>query len=101
MQWLCKELQVKLKQRDEDEKVRYDKNVGPVLELQQGDLVLVKNRSAGSLETPLVGPFRFLRYKDADRYACILENEDGTYFDCSMAHVVPVDSEVMRRRGVV
>ena len=91
MQWLFGQLQYKLKQQDMAEKLRYDQNVGPRVELEQGDLVLVKNRSSGSLETPLVGPFRFLRYKDRDRYACILEYEDGTYFDCSMSHVVPVD----------
>ncbi len=53
--------------------------------------MLVKNRSSGSLETPLVGPFRFVCYKDRDRYACILENDDGSSFDCSVSHVVPVD----------
>ena len=46
-----------------------------------------------------MGPFKFVRYKDVDKYACILENDDGTTFDCSVSHVVPIDSDVFRRRN--
>lgn len=48
-----------------------------------GDEVLVKNRAAGSLESPLTGPYVFVRYKDFDGYACILRDENGKEFDCS------------------
>jgi hypothetical protein len=46
--------------------------------------VLIKNRSAGSLEPVLDGPYVFVRYKDRDQYACILTNENGKEFDCSV-----------------
>ena len=47
-------------------------------------MVLIKNRSAGSLESALDGPYEFVRYKDKDQYACILRNEKGKEFDCSV-----------------
>lgn len=71
-----------------------------MLDLDHGDLVLVKNRESGSLETPLVGPFRFIMYKDFDKYACILETDEGNTFDCSVSHIVPVDSDNVKRRNV-
>ena len=42
-----------------------------------GELVLVKNRASGTFETPLIGPFEFVRYKDKDCYAAILEDDTG------------------------
>lgn len=44
-----------------------------------------------------MGPSKILRYKDNDKYACILENNGGACFHCSMAHVVPIDSVAIRR----
>lgn len=58
--------------------------------------MLVKNRSVWSLETALVGPLGSLRYEDAYKYAYILESGDGSSFGCSMAHAVPIDSEVTK-----
>ena len=46
--------------------------------------MLIKNRSAGSLESVLDGPYVFVRCKDRDQYACILTNENGKEFDCSV-----------------
>lgn len=31
--------------------------------LQEGDLVLIKQRKAGGLRLPLMGPFKFLKYR--------------------------------------
>ena len=50
----------------------------------------MKNRKAGSLEPKLVGPFTFVRYKDFDKYAAILRDEDGREFDCAASHLVPL-----------
>ena len=61
--------------------------------------MLVKNRGAGALQTPLVGPYTFVKYKDWDKYACILEDEVGHQFDCSVAHLVPVSVERVARRA--
>ena len=69
---------------------------GPVLELQFGDQVLIKNRAAGSLQSRLVGPFTFVRYKDRDGYSCILEDEDGRHFDCATSHICLVEDHDSR-----
>ena len=62
--------------------------------------MLVKNSASGVLESKFVGPYWFLKYKDREGYACILETEDGMYFDCSVKHVVPVDKRaVYSRKG--
>ena len=63
-----------------------------------GELVLVKNRASGTFETPLIGPFEFVRYKDKDCYAAILEDDTGRQFDCSVTHLVPVEERVDTRR---
>ncbi len=55
-----------------------------MVEFVEGDMVLIKNREAGSLASNLVGPFKFVRYKDFDGYACILCDDDGREFDCSV-----------------
>ena len=47
-----------------------------------------------------MGPFRFLMYKYYDKYACVLETDQGTTFDCSVSHIVPVDSDNVKRRNV-
>jgi hypothetical protein len=52
---------------------------------------LIKNRGAGSLATALIGPYTFVEYKDFDGYACILEDENGYWFDCSVVHLVLID----------
>lgn len=40
---------------------------------------------------PLVGPYEFVAYKDYDKYAAILRDEDnGKTFDCAVTHLVPV-----------
>ena len=52
--------------------------------------MLVKNRKSGSLESKLVGPFEFVRYKDFDKYAVILRDDDGHEFDCSSSHLMPL-----------
>ena len=44
----------------------------------------------------LVGPFTFIRYKDRDGYACILETEDGKQFDCATSHVCLVEDHDSR-----
>ncbi len=58
----------------------------------------MKNRAQGSLETKLIGPYTFVRYKDMDGYSCILENEDGKQFDCSVSHLVPIDKRKVVRK---
>ena len=65
--------------------------------------MLIKNRSAGSLEPVLYGPYVFVRYKDRDQYACILTNENGKEFDCSVQHLVLVGkpNKIKRRKGRV
>lgn len=50
----------------------------------EGDMVLIKNRVDGSLASNLIGPFKFVRYKDFDRYSCILCDGEGREFDCSV-----------------
>lgn len=67
----------KLKLADEKMKRRHDEAIQEYYEFYPGDLVLIKNRVSGSLETKLVGPYTFVRYKDLDGYSCILENDDG------------------------
>ena len=47
-----------------------------------------------------MGPFRFLMYKDYDKYAFVLETEEGTTFDCSVSHIVPVNGDNVKRRNV-
>jgi hypothetical protein len=54
------------------------------MEYSEGDLVLIQNREAGALKSNLIGPFEFVRYKDPDRYACILRDGDDREFDCSV-----------------
>jgi hypothetical protein len=61
-----------------------------VEEFKKDDLVLVKNRASGSLESKLVGPFKFVGYKDRDKYAVWLENDSGDVFDCAVTHLVPL-----------
>ncbi len=46
--------------------------------------MLVKNRSSGSLEPSLTGPYTFVKYKDFDGYACVLKDDNGKEFDCSV-----------------
>ena len=60
--------------------------------------MLVKNRKPGVLEPNLVGPFIFVHYKDFDKYACVLEDQFGNRFDCSVAHIVPVDGETFKKK---
>lgn len=45
---------------------------------------MIKNREHGSLSSNLVRPCKFLRYKDFDRYACILSDDGERKFDCSV-----------------
>ena len=65
-------------------------------------MVLIKNRSAGSLESALDGPYEFVKYKDKDQYACMLRNDNGKEFDCSVQHLVlvgkPNKIKQMKRR---
>ena len=72
--------------------------VGELYEFRRGDEVLVKNRAEGALESKFIGPYWFVKYKDFDGYACILETEDGIQFDCSVKHVVPVDKRSVQVR---
>ena len=46
--------------------------------------MLVKNRASGSLESSLTGPYTFVKYKDFDGYACVLKDDNGKEFDCSV-----------------
>jgi hypothetical protein len=52
--------------------------------------VLLKNRSNGVFDPPLIGPYEFVRYKDEDKYAAILKSKEGTLLDCSVSHLVPI-----------
>ena len=72
MRWICRSVVSKLQAADKKAKRQYDQNVGQVIEYYPGDMVLVKNRKPGVLEANLVGPFEFKRYKDRDKYACVL-----------------------------
>ena len=60
-------------------------------------MVLVKNRKPGVLETKLVGPYEYVRYKDRDKYACVLKDENGREFDCSVSHIVLVNKKRMKK----
>ena len=51
----------------------------------------MKYRKQGSLEAMLIGPYVFVGYKDYQGYACILEDEEGNQFDCSVSHLMPID----------
>ncbi len=57
---------------------------------QPGELVLMKNRTFGVFDPPLVGPFEFVRYKRGGR-AAWLKDDAGREFDVSVSHLVPVD----------
>ena len=72
MLWACKEVMGKLKLADEQSKQKHDSDLGGLIEYVEGDMVLIKNRVSGSLASNLVGPFKFIKYKDFDGYACIL-----------------------------
>jgi hypothetical protein len=67
----------KLRLADERMKRRHDDAITEYYEFYPGDMVLLRNRASGSLEAKLIGPFTFVRFKDKDGYASILENEDG------------------------
>lgn len=54
---------------------------------------MIRNRSSGVFEPMLIGPFEFVRYKQGGR-ACWLKDNDGREFDCSVAHLVPVEDEL-------
>ena len=64
---------------------------------------MLKNRASGVFDPPLVGPFEFVKYKDDDRYAVLLRDDNGVIFDASVAHIVPhMDLDTVtkkRRRG--
>lgn len=77
MHWLCKQMVAKLRLADERMKRRHDKAIMEYYEFYPGDMVLIKNRASGSLEPKLIGPYTFVRFKDMDGYASVLENEDG------------------------
>ena len=90
MLWSCREIVHKLRRADEKSKREFDTNKEFVSELNAGDQVLVQNRKSGSLEPKLVGPFTFVRYKDYDKYAVILKDDDEHEFDCAASHLVPL-----------
>ncbi len=60
----------------------------------------MKNRASGSLESGLTGPYTFVKYKDFDGYACILCDENGKEFDCSVQHLVPIENSRVTRQRV-
>ena len=74
----------KLRLADEQAKQKHNSDIGSLVEYVEGDMVLIKNREAGSLASKLVGPFKFVKYKDFDDYACILCDENDREFDCSV-----------------
>ena len=60
---------------------------------------MMRNRSSGVFDPPLIGPFEFIAYKDPDRYACWLQDEHGIMFDCSVAHITPfVERDILHKR---
>ena len=65
-----------------------------------GDKVLVKNRKPGVLETKFVGPYLFVRYKDRDKYPCILRDEMRREFDCNISHLVKLKGDSKRRKKI-
>jgi hypothetical protein len=71
-----------------------------VIEYIPGDMVSVKNRKPGVLEAKLVGPYEFVRYKDWDKYACVLKDENNKEFDCSVSHIVLVNQKRMKKLRV-
>ena len=84
MLWACKEIVGKLKIADLRAKLKHDAELGDLVSFEEGDFVLIKNRVEGSLAPKLVGPFQFVKYKDVDRYSCILRDGEGHEFDCSV-----------------
>jgi hypothetical protein len=90
MLWACKEVIGKLKLADERSKKKHDETIEELVIYEEGDLVLIKSRSSGSLVSKLMGQFKFVKYKDFDRYACILKDDNGKEFDCSVQHLVKV-----------
>lgn len=95
---LCEETVAKLRRADAYNKRRHDAQGVFTGEFHPGDFVLIKNRVKGSLETKLTGPYEFVKYKDYDRYACVLKDDKGKEFDCSVEHLVPMEKRVTRRR---
>lgn len=94
------QIKSKLVQNDLNVKRKYDVGVEQMAELSDGDVVMMKNRASGSLESKFVGPFEFVRYKDEGKYAVILRDATGREFDCAVTHIVPVfdGDEVKRSR---
>lgn len=67
----------------------YNKKKPLLGEFEEGQLVLVRNYEVGVFHMPLLGPFRFLRYKNAFKYVAVLQDGDFQEFEMSIAHVVP------------
>ena len=75
--YACRLIVKKLTKADARAKQKFDARIEYVQVFEEGDLVLIKNRSSGALASKLVGPYRFVHYKDVDKYACILEDDEG------------------------
>lgn len=81
---------MRLKDIDKISKEKHDKKHKLVEEFEVGDVVLLKNRENQTLDTPLAGPFEFIKYKDRKKSAALLRDADGKEFDCSVSHLVPL-----------
>ena len=103
MEHIHNELVERLAVADATNKTYYDAGKKFVEEIADGTLVMMKNRMAGVFDPPLVGPFEFVGYKDEDKYACWLKDDQGAIFDCAASHVVPMVEDVQqvrkRKRG--
>ena len=68
-----------LANRDQIYISKYEKSIGGLDKtapenLEAGDLVLIKQRKAGGLRLPLMGPFRFIQYRGQKRTFATVEN---------------------------
>lgn len=91
IKFIHEEVLERLKYADMRNKEAFDKRQkGFQKKYNSGDLVLMKNRTFGVFDPPLVGPFEFIRYKQGGR-AAWLKDDSGREFDVSVTHLVPVD----------
>lgn len=58
-------------------------------EFKEGDLVMMKSRTNLVLELPMLGPFKFVRYRNAAKNSACIVDADGNELTCSVSHLLP------------
>ena len=89
-----------LENRDQIYISKYEKSVAGISEfapegLKEGDLVLIKQRKAGGLRLPLMGPFRFIKYRGQKKAFATVENIlNGKEISVTTPHLVHFNAEL-------